>query len=41
MKVKFRITEPFFITPCVCVYHGLQIAWLWFEMDIINARKEE
>lgn len=25
---------------CVCVYHGLQIAWLWFEMDIINVRKE-
>lgn len=41
MKIKFRITEPFFITPCIAVYHGIQFAWLFFEVDIINVRKEK
>ena len=35
MKIKFRITEPFFITPVLAIYQGIQIAWLWFEVDFI------
>lgn len=40
MKIKFRITDPFFLVPCIAIYHGLQVAWLWFEVDFV-ARKEE
>ena len=40
MRIKFRITDPFFLTPAIALYHGLQVAWLWFEIDFILTKEK-
>lgn len=41
MNIRFRITDPFFLTPCIAIYHGLQVAWLWFEIDFIVKKEKQ